>query len=66
MSWSSGIELFEDVYKLIRPFIPKPKRSTIMFKLIMLFYDRDCDSFYDDSFKEYPEYQAAYKKYEKQ
>lgn len=63
MSWSSGFELFEDIYKVIRPLIPKDKRVRIMFKLVKLFYTKDCDSFYEDSFDEYPEYKEVYRKY---
>lgn len=64
MSWSSGVELLESIYSELRQYIPKQKKADKLFKLIKIFYEEyDCDSFYNDSFPDWPEYKEAYKKY---
>ena len=44
MGWCSGSEIAQDVWALVRKFIPDKKREKIARKLIDIFEDRDADT----------------------
>jgi hypothetical protein len=44
MGWASGSELAEDIWTLVRKYIPKRVRKRVARKLIDLFENRDCDT----------------------
>ena len=44
MGWASGSELAEDVWTLVRKYIPKNALKQVASKLIDLFENRDCDT----------------------
>lgn len=47
MGWASGSELAEDVWTLMRQYVPGKKRQRIARKLIDIFEDRDADTMYE-------------------
>jgi hypothetical protein len=44
MGWASGSELAEEVWELVREYIPKRKREQVAKDLVNIFEDHDCDT----------------------
>lgn len=57
MGWSAGSELAQDVWDLVRPYIPEAKRKEIAKSICDRFGDHDCDTLeeaeilYNDAYK---------------
>jgi hypothetical protein len=47
MGWSSGAELAEEVWGIVRGYVPKAKRKGIAIQIIDAFEDHDCDTMND-------------------
>jgi hypothetical protein len=43
MGWSSGSQLAEDVWSVVRLHVAKPKRKKVALKIYEMFCDRDAD-----------------------
>jgi len=48
MGWSSGEELFTDVWSIVRVHIPREERQKLCRKIIDLFEDHDADTIFDN------------------
>jgi len=44
MGWSGGSQLADDVYRVVRPFIPADKRRLVALRIIVLFEAEDVDT----------------------
>ena len=44
MGWASGSELAEDVWDVVRPFIPMEERKKVARSIVQAFENRDCDT----------------------
>jgi len=47
MGWASGSEIAEDVYDLIRKYVPTKERKRVAGKIIDIFEHHDCDTMYE-------------------
>lgn len=43
MGWASGSGLAEDVWDIVRPYVPKGDRTEVALKIFRLFESRDAD-----------------------
>jgi hypothetical protein len=48
MGWCSGSYLADDIYNIVRKYIPKNKRKEIANKIYDMFCDQDADSWKED------------------
>lgn len=47
MGWASGSELAENLWGLVRKFVPKERRKNVAEKFIDEFENMDCDTIYE-------------------
>lgn len=62
MGWSSGSELFNEVWGTVREYLPEKKRAEVCAKVIGQFTDMDWDTL--DEMDDFPEKDAALKIYD--
>jgi putative lipoic acid-binding regulatory protein len=58
MGWASGSELADDVWKVVKKYIPKDKKKEVAIKIVDLFQDYDADAWENDGIAKvaYPEW----------
>ena len=44
MGWASGSELAEEIWDIVKKYIPKNKKKKVAKQLVEAFEDRDCDT----------------------
>lgn len=44
MGWASGSEIADDIWLLVRKYIPKKDRKKVAKKVIDIFESKDCDT----------------------
>lgn len=49
MGWASGADLADQVWDVVKMFIPKTKQSAVAQQLIDVFEGRDCDTMMETS-----------------
>ena len=44
MGWASGSEIAEELWDVVREYIPEDSRKSVASRVVSIFEDRDCDT----------------------